>query len=432
MVLPAPLRPTRPTLSPGPIRNDASSTRMRAPARTCRWWAVIIGRVFRGRGRRVAASGCGCAAAGTAVGSRHHGMQGSPSGGTRAEVQPQGQDRRPARSTIAVAAGGTRRLPAARWRLRRWRPGCRSRRAGRDRRHRHRGHHPGHRARAVRRRTSSGGQQRAAPAATRSPTARPVRDGAETDPGLPLILVVSTRSEASGRRRCRSRPGSSTRTPSCVSFSGSTSSGCGQASSAMGPFYCPADKYVYLDPTFFDDMLAEAARRRGRRLRRGVRRSPTSTATTSRTCSAPMAKEPEPRDRPDEPVGRARAAGRLLRGRLGARRDDGRGRGRRSLHHRDHRRRHPDAHRRSHGRRRRPDPAADPGPRQRGAVDPRLGGGAGPLVHPGLPGRHPRLLRHLLGQLAVGVTAATCRRQTPGPSLPRRPRRRARRASGRR
>ncbi len=38
-------------------------------------------------------------------------------------------------------------------------------------------------------------------------------------------------------------------------FSGSTSSGCGQASSAMGPFYCPSDKRVYLDLTFFDDML---------------------------------------------------------------------------------------------------------------------------------------------------------------------------------
>jgi predicted metalloprotease len=40
-------------------------------------------------------------------------------------------------------------------------------------------------------------------------------------------------------------------------FSGSTSSGCGAASSAMGPFYCPADKYVYIDSTFFDDMLEQ-------------------------------------------------------------------------------------------------------------------------------------------------------------------------------
>lgn len=38
-------------------------------------------------------------------------------------------------------------------------------------------------------------------------------------------------------------------------FSGSTASGCGRASSAMGPFYCPSDTRVYLDLTFFDDML---------------------------------------------------------------------------------------------------------------------------------------------------------------------------------
>jgi predicted metalloprotease len=40
-----------------------------------------------------------------------------------------------------------------------------------------------------------------------------------------------------------------------IRFQGSTASGCGQASSEMGPFYCPNDKRVYLDTTFFDDML---------------------------------------------------------------------------------------------------------------------------------------------------------------------------------
>ena len=40
-----------------------------------------------------------------------------------------------------------------------------------------------------------------------------------------------------------------------VFFQGSTSTGCGGATSDVGPFYCPVDKTVYLDTTFFDDML---------------------------------------------------------------------------------------------------------------------------------------------------------------------------------
>jgi uncharacterized protein len=40
-----------------------------------------------------------------------------------------------------------------------------------------------------------------------------------------------------------------------VIFGTSTDSGCGQATEQAGPFFCPVDKLVYIDPTFFDDML---------------------------------------------------------------------------------------------------------------------------------------------------------------------------------
>jgi predicted metalloprotease len=42
--------------------------------------------------------------------------------------------------------------------------------------------------------------------------------------------------------------------PRLVRFADATESGCGVGQSAMGPFYCPSDRSVYLDTSFFADL----------------------------------------------------------------------------------------------------------------------------------------------------------------------------------
>jgi predicted metalloprotease len=42
--------------------------------------------------------------------------------------------------------------------------------------------------------------------------------------------------------------------PTLVLFSGAVASACGNATAAVGPFYCPGDKQVYIDTSFFGEM----------------------------------------------------------------------------------------------------------------------------------------------------------------------------------
>lgn len=45
--------------------------------------------------------------------------------------------------------------------------------------------------------------------------------------------------------------------PNMVLFSGNVQTACGPATSAVGPFYCPGDKKVYLDLAFMDELATE-------------------------------------------------------------------------------------------------------------------------------------------------------------------------------
>ncbi len=47
------------------------------------------------------------------------------------------------------------------------------------------------------------------------------------------------------------------RKPTLVLFSGYTTSACGTAQSATGPFYCSEDERIYLDLSFFDQMATQ-------------------------------------------------------------------------------------------------------------------------------------------------------------------------------
>ena len=48
--------------------------------------------------------------------------------------------------------------------------------------------------------------------------------------------------------------GKSYQKPKLVMFEQQVQTGCGDANSAVGPFYCPEDQIVYIDPNFFEEL----------------------------------------------------------------------------------------------------------------------------------------------------------------------------------
>ena len=75
----------------------------------------------------------------------------------------------------------------------------------------------------------------------------------EDDPQAKFVSVVLKDTEDVWNEQF-SQKGASYAEPVLVLFSGATQSACGVGQSAMGPFYCPADRKVYLDLSFFRDL----------------------------------------------------------------------------------------------------------------------------------------------------------------------------------
>jgi len=91
-----------------------------------------------------------------------------------------------------------------------------------------------------------------APVQTEQGASRTVQQGA-TDELADFVSVVLGDTEDTWHELFRQMD-RTYEEPKLVLFSNSVQSACGFAQSAMGPFYCPGDKKVYIDLTFYQDL----------------------------------------------------------------------------------------------------------------------------------------------------------------------------------
>ena len=145
------------------------------------------------------------------------------------------------------------------------------------------------------------------------PSPAPMRTPARTA----ASSATSTRCSASGRTSSRAA-GAPTCPPTTYFESGQWQTGCGRRAPTSGPFYCPADKHVYIDLGFLDE-LHDRFGATGGLARAGLR---DRARVRPPRAGSPRHARPAAATRPARRAVRAhRAAGRLLRGRVGRARD---------------------------------------------------------------------------------------------------------------
>jgi hypothetical protein len=77
--------------------------------------------------------------------------------------------------------------------------------------------------------------------------------GGQPDPMKEFVSVVLADTEDTWTEIFR-QAGAAYQVPTLVLFTGAVESACGMAQSAVGPFYCPADRKVYIDLAFYRDL----------------------------------------------------------------------------------------------------------------------------------------------------------------------------------
>ncbi|MEJ7697645.1 MAG: neutral zinc metallopeptidase [Candidatus Limnocylindrales bacterium] len=171
-----------------------------------------------------------------------------------------------------------------------------------------------------------------------------------------------------------------------VLFDNPTQSGCGQASPATGPFYCPADQKIYLELGFFDQLKTQLGAKGGDFAMAYVvahefGHHVQNALGIAQSMQDQVAADPS---RKNDLSVRLELQADCLAGRLG---EFGRQR-----HPAGRYRRGPERRR---GRRRRPDPGVDDRASEPRVVDPRFRRATDEVVHHRLPGRGLERLRHV-------------------------------------
>jgi predicted metalloprotease len=93
--------------------------------------------------------------------------------------------------------------------------------------------------------------------ATRAPSGEPIPPSRDPDKDLKDFSVYVFNNVQATWARTFSNQGNAYQRAKLVLYSNGVDTGCGSASSAVGPFYCPRDQYVYLDLSFYRDMESQ-------------------------------------------------------------------------------------------------------------------------------------------------------------------------------